>query len=91
MTLEKKNFYRSVVTLVLPLALQNLINVSVGAADVVMLGKVGETALSASSLAGQAYFVGTGVFCDDTDLLWTDFRRDNLSCAVLGTEEYQSD
>ncbi|MDD3361722.1 MAG: MATE family efflux transporter [Hespellia sp.] len=62
MTLEKKNFYRSVVTLVLPLALQNLINVSVGAADVVMLGKVGETALSASSLAGQAYFVMTLIF-----------------------------
>lgn len=46
----------------LPLALQNLINVSVSTADVVMLGKVGETALSASSLAGQAYFVMTLIF-----------------------------
>ena len=50
----KRSFYKSVAALVLPLALQNLINVSVSTADVVMLGKVGETALSASSLAGQA-------------------------------------
>lgn len=62
MTQEKKSFYRNVITLVLPLALQNLINVSVSTADVVMLGKVGETALSASSLAGQAYFVMTLIF-----------------------------
>ncbi|MDD3402558.1 MAG: MATE family efflux transporter [Hespellia sp.] len=59
---ERKSFYKTVITLVLPLALQNLINVSVGTADVVMLGKVGETALSASSLAGQAYFVMTLIF-----------------------------
>lgn len=59
---EKSAFYRNVFTLVLPLALQNLINVSVSTADVVMLGKVGETALSASSLAGQAYFVMTLIF-----------------------------
>lgn len=58
----KRSFYKSVAALVLPLALQNLINVSVSTADVVMLGKVGETALSASSLAGQAYFVMTLIF-----------------------------
>ncbi|SHJ81830.1 MATE family efflux transporter [Hespellia stercorisuis] len=59
---NKQNFYKSVFSLVLPLALQNLINVSVSTADVVMLGKVGETALSASSLAGQAYFVMSLIF-----------------------------
>lgn len=62
MTNEKRAFYKNVITLLLPLALQNLINVSVSTADVVMLGKVGETALSASSLAGQAYFVMTLIF-----------------------------
>ncbi len=36
------NFYKTVFALVLPMALQNLINVGVTAADVVMLGKVGE-------------------------------------------------
>jgi putative MATE family efflux protein len=54
---DKKEFYKKVLLLVLPMALQNLINVGIQATDVIMLGKVGETALSASSLAGQAYFV----------------------------------
>lgn len=60
--MERDNFYRTVFALVLPMAVQNLINVGVSAADVVMLGRVGETALSASSLAGQIYFIMTLIF-----------------------------
>lgn len=59
---ERRNFYRTVFVLVLPMALQNLINVGVQAADVVMLGFVGETAISAASLAGQVYFIMTLLF-----------------------------
>ena len=59
MKLETKNFYKTVGALVLPIALQNLINVAVTSADVVMLGRVGETVLSGSSLAGQVQFVLT--------------------------------
>ena len=44
-------FYRSVFALVIPMALQNLINVGVTAADVIMLWRVGEKALSGASLA----------------------------------------
>ena len=54
---NKALFYKNVFALVLPMALQNLINVGVTSADVIMLGKVGEIALSASSLAGQIYFI----------------------------------
>lgn len=54
---EKKIFYRRVVGLVIPMALQNLMNVAVQSADVVMLGRVGEKALSASSLGGQVNFI----------------------------------
>ncbi|WP_409016564.1 MATE family efflux transporter [Anaerostipes caccae] len=43
--------------LVIPMALQNLINTGVSACDVFMLGKVGETALSASSLARQVQYI----------------------------------
>lgn len=50
-------FYRNVFALVIPMALQNLINVGVTAADVIMLGKVGEKALSGASLAGQVQYV----------------------------------
>ena len=48
--------------LVIPLALQNLINVGVSATDVVMLGKVGEKALAGASLAGQVQFIMTLIF-----------------------------
>lgn len=54
---DQRIFYKNVFSLVIPLALQNLINVGVTTADVVMLGKVGETSLSASSLAGQIQFI----------------------------------
>lgn len=59
---ETKAFYRMAVALVIPMALQNLINVGVTTADVVMLGKVGETALSGASLAGQVQFIMNLIF-----------------------------
>lgn len=52
-----KEFLKIVFGLAFPIALQNLINTGVTTADVVMLGKVGETALSSGSLAGQVQFV----------------------------------
>lgn len=54
---EKKEFYRRIAGLVIPMALQNLMNVAVQSADVVMLGRVGEKALSAASLGGQVNFI----------------------------------
>ncbi len=59
---EKRQFRRMVTALVVPMALQNLINVAVNAADVIMLGKVSETALSGASLAGQVQFIMTLIF-----------------------------
>ena len=50
-------FYRQVLALVIPMALQNLINVGVTAADVVMLGRVDEKVLSGASLGGQVQFI----------------------------------
>ena len=57
--IDWKSFYRTVIALVIPMALQNLINVGVTAADVIMLGAVGETALSGASLAGQIQYIMT--------------------------------
>lgn len=59
---DKKSFYRAVLILVIPLALQNLINVGVTATDVIMLGKVGEKVLSGASLGGQVQFIMTLIF-----------------------------
>mgnify|MGYP004430438213 FL=1 len=51
-----------VFALVVPIALQNLINVGVTSADVIMLGKVSETVLSASSLGNQVQFIMSLIF-----------------------------
>ena len=59
---DSRVFYRNVFALVVPMALQNLINVAVTSADVMMRGQTGETVLSASSLAGQVQFIMTLFF-----------------------------
>ena len=45
--IDRRKFYKTVLALVVPMALQNLINVGVTAADVIMLGAVGEKAYPA--------------------------------------------
>lgn len=54
---EKRSFYQMIFFLVLPIALQNLINTAVSSADVIMLNYVGQEALAAVSLATQVTFV----------------------------------
>lgn len=54
---QDKTFYKTLLTIAIPIALQNLLNFSVGMMDTIMLGALGETALSASSLANQTGFV----------------------------------
>lgn len=50
-------FYKNVAILVLPIALQNLINVGISSIDVIMLGRVDEKVLSAASLGSQINFI----------------------------------
>ena len=58
----RKGFYSDLFTLVFPIVIQNLISSSVSLADVLMLGQVNQTVLSASSLAGQVQFLLNTVF-----------------------------
>ena len=53
----RKNFLHDLVVLVIPIVIQNLITSTVQMADTIMLGRVSQTALSASSLAGQSAFL----------------------------------
>lgn len=62
MTTETKHFLRNTAVLVLPMAVQNLINTSVEAADVIMLGRAGKIALSAASLGSQVFFILSLIF-----------------------------
>lgn len=51
--LGDRAFYKNVVAIGLPISLQSLITIGVNLMDTIMLGSLGETALSASSLANQ--------------------------------------
>ena len=62
MKAENRQFYRSLASLVIPITIQNFITNAVNSADVFMLGYVGQTELSAVSLANQFQFLLTGVF-----------------------------
>lgn len=61
-TINRKQFYRNVFALVIPIAIQNLINVGVTATDVIMLGKVGEKVLSGASLRDRSSIFMTLIF-----------------------------
>lgn len=65
---KEKTFYQRIFKLVLPIVIQNLLSAAVGSADVVMLNYVGQSSISAVSLASQYtnllfmifYGIGTG-------------------------------
>ena len=54
---EAREFYKSLFTIVGPIALQNLISAAVSSADVIMLGYVGQDAIAAVSLASYVQFI----------------------------------
>ena len=54
---ERRIFYRKLMGLVLPIALQQFLLACVSAADALMLGYLDQDAMSAVSLAGQVTFV----------------------------------
>lgn len=56
-TAQPSSFYRNMLRLALPIVIQNLITTAVSSADVIMLGWVSQTALSAGSLASQIMFI----------------------------------
>ncbi len=62
MSKDAKNFYKNLWTLVLPIAIQNFISNAVNSMDVFMLGLVGQSELSAVSLANQFQFILFGFF-----------------------------
>lgn len=65
----RKEFFSQIVKLTMPIVIQNLLSAAVNSADVIMLNSVGQSAISAVSLASQYahilfmffYGLGTGV------------------------------
>ena len=54
---KDKVFMRTLLTLAIPIILQNLISFSVSMADSVMLGFVGQDEMASVTLANSAFFV----------------------------------
>ena len=54
---EKKQFNKELLSLAIPLALQNLLTTLVGASDALMLGRLHQDAIAAVSLANQVSFI----------------------------------
>lgn len=54
---DKKEFNKELLSLAIPLALQNLLNALVGASDALMLGRLTQDAIAAVSLANQISFL----------------------------------
>lgn len=59
MQVSRRGLYHTLLSLMLPIVLQNLLSAVVNSADVFMLSSVSQSALSAASLAGQVTFVLT--------------------------------
>ena len=57
MTIQKGDFGKKLLTLVLPIAFQQFMLATVSASDAIMLGMIDQDSLSAVSLAGQVQFV----------------------------------
>ncbi len=60
--IKEKQFYMSVLAIMLPVAAQQAINMGVNMMDTIMLGQLGEVQLSASSLANSFYNI-FHIFC----------------------------
>lgn len=54
---KDKKFLLTIMTLILPIALQNLISSSLNMVDNVMIGKLGETSIAAVGLVNQYFFI----------------------------------
>lgn len=56
-SLENKTFYKEMLSLAIPIGLQNLLVALIGATDAIMLGRLSQDAVSAVSLANQVVFI----------------------------------
>ena len=60
--MKHKEFYRSLLLLVIPITIQNFLASAVSSADVFMISCIGQDELSAVSLANQFQFILNGIF-----------------------------
>ena len=62
MELTKKNLNKNIIHLALPVALENVLHMAVFIVDIIMIGRLGTTAVAAVGLAGALNFIISMVF-----------------------------
>ncbi len=60
---EKKEFYKELLALAIPIGLQNLLIALIGATDALMLGRLTQDSVTAVSLANQIGSTGNCYLC----------------------------
>ncbi len=63
MELTKNNLNKNIIQLALPVLLENVLHMAVFIVDIIMVGRLGTTAVAAVGLAGALNFVITMIFC----------------------------
>ena len=71
--MKKDDFYRQMFKLTIPIIIQNLLSAAVNSADVIMLNYVGQSAISAVSLASN--------FSNVLFIVYYGLGTEPLSCA----------
>ena len=75
-------FYKKVAGISIPIALQGLITSGVNMMDTIMIGKVGETELSAVSLMGDVVVDPSEVASDECEPVVIRLVRDGVAVSV---------
>lgn len=58
---NNKTFLKSMIVIALPVIIQNIISIGLNMIDILMVGKLGENAISAVGLANRIYFIFTTI------------------------------
>ena len=77
-----RQFYKTVLTIAIPVVLQNLISIGLNMADTIMIGKLGVDELAAVGTANRLYFVFFQL------MFWYLQWCFGLCFAVLGCQGY---
>ncbi len=57
--IKEKSFYKNIALIAVPMACQNVISLGVNLMDTVMIGRLGDISLAASSISNQLFFIMT--------------------------------
>ena len=105
LSIGKDDFYPQIFRLAVPIIIQNLLSAAVNSADVIMLNYVGQSAISAVSLAANYsnilfmvyYGIGTGGFSGDscsrgnrTSFLCVDFPVGCPGCIYCASDDAEA-